>query len=856
MKQSTGLSGNIVAAQVNSRGNYLVCINGFSLNQRSYSGGSVLEISPKGSIITVYSQKGGYGVDGLETTSFIDMYLDKANGYTYLLPYSPFKGIVAPKGTEVGVIVLDSNLNEIKRLLINERVIGDEGFTSITSNTKFIYSSSQNQLFFIARTEYQGIGHAIFQVNSDNLVQLPNYPLYYLNYESSAAFLGDKMITILRKTDYLYNFRNNGKSKLSYSEGFQLPDTTTLEFKLQWSYYESLHQYTDDQVLVYGWNRGKTKFALLNRNLEVDTTSLIIRNLVDSNLEFIHSEGNNVLLKKRLSFKDDTVFTLNNNHWQMNIDGSNLRPSEINWYADPSNQSKDFDWFGVIPIKGSNNYFTNTWASIFLIENNKVNYDFFKMIGPNLSTTYDIKPTINNQWFVLGRFDYYNNKKVNGLVRINADGSPDTTFKFSVNKFPFIKDMDVDDKRIFDPEIISPLKNGDLIMSFVNGASLIPEYKGTFKLDRFGKVKEQFKLDDNPIFPFNKVQDFGTGKYLVHRLENFNDREYRYRSAFLDINITDTNGKTLNQLLVAYNNSNEAFHLVKVKIIDSTHYLLAFCRQTELEQDLEKGEFYIYKLSIFDQHIMNSQPIYYRKLTDFSFIDFSNDGTWSIKIQNKKSKNIFKIIQFNDLGIVTESYLTTNPYVGLYPHIQLLDNLKLSLKYYEDSPNFEKFNLFKSDTVLTQLESSDFANMGLGAYYRNSGYNRIGPGIQRINDTSFWYFSNRIIFNNENKGSVSGFFRIKIKETKITSEPDQLNVKVYPNPTNSIASIELPFYYEDGLNCNLMVTDISGKQMFKDSFNLLKYENLQFDFSNYNSGLYFIRIETNGRIYYTKVVKR
>jgi hypothetical protein len=79
---------------------------------------------------------------------------------------------------------------------------------------------------------------------------------------------------------------------------------------------------------------------------------------------------------------------------------------------------------------------------------------------------------------------------------------------------------------------------------------------------------------------------------------------------------------------------------------------------------------------------------------------------------------------------------------------------------------------------------------------------------------------------------------------------------VFPNPTNGIASIELPFYHEDGLNGNIMVTDISGKHMYKDAFTILKYENLQFDFSKYNSGLYFVRVETNGRVYYTKVVKR
>jgi hypothetical protein len=381
--------------------------------------------------------------------------------------------------------------------------------------------------------------------------------------------------------------------------------------------------------------------------------------------------------------------------------------------------------------------------------------------------------------------------------------------------------------------------------------------KSTFKLKTNGTIDTSFKLDTIPIFRFNKVQELGNGKYLVHRLENFNDDDYLYNlSPDLDINVTDTNGKTLNQLLVKKRDQFATFHLVKVQILDPEHYLLAFNIQTNLEGSLEKGEFYIYKVAISDVSLDNIQPLYYRKLSEYSFIDFNNDDNWSIKIQNKINKEAFNVIYFDKSGLAVDSFNTTDPLIALYPQIEMLDQVKLSFANSIGRIGSERFTLVNKDNQQIPYESTDFASLVTSDYRRSPSYSPFGTNIKKINDTSFWYYSNYILFDNDTIGSVSGFFRIKIKDTKITSEPDKLNAKVFPNPTNGIANIELPFYYEDGLNGNIMVTDISGKQMYKDTFTLLKYENLQFDFSKYNSGLYFVRVETNGRVYYTKVVKR
>ncbi len=856
LKQSTGLSGNIIAAKLNNRGNYLVCINSLINNQRSYYGGCVLEITSNGSIIKQFSQVPDHSNRDYEITSFTDMYVDDQTGLIYLLARSPYKAKNLPKRREAGVIVLDSNFKEVKKLLVPARITGQEDYARIWNNEKFIHKKDLNQLYIVSSIENNGRGHTLFKIQSDSIVQIFNYPRYYLNWINSAACVRDKVISIIMKRDFV-GFGPGGETRLSFSIADQLPDTVSLNQKLNWGYYSEIYEYSADQVLVHGYSNGKFRFALINSNLDVDTTSLAIRNFQNYRFRFFNVEGNNVIFKYEL----DSTFALNNHYWEMNIDGTNFRPSAVSWYPDPTNQSNDLDWFDVLPIKGSNNYFAQFPYTNFLIENKKVNLNFNKRLGPDFRRVVDIQPTINNQWFVNGDFFYYNNKKANGLVRIYDDGSVDTTFRFSFNNFSFMNQLQDSEKLGYEPEIISPLKNGDVIMAFANASMSIKERQRTYKLDKFGNVKSEFVLDTNVNYSFSKVQDFGNGRYLAHRLENYDDREVIYnRTPTLDINITDTNGKIINQLLVSLKSPFESFHLVKVKIIDSAHYLLAYCRQSELEQNLEKGEFYIYKLSVTDKTVDGLQPIYYRNLLDYSFVDFSNDGCWSIKIQNNKNKDLYKIINFNESGIATDSFLTTIREVTLFPQIKLLDDLKLSLPLGRETPSFERFNLFKNDTISPQFESTDFVTLNSRpfsySYIRPSLYRGRGTRVKRINDTSFWYFSSSILFNNENKGSVSGFFRIKIKETKIASEPNQLNAKVFPNPTNGNAYIELPFYYEDGLKGNIMVTDISGKQMYKDSFTLLKYENLQFDFSKYNSGLYFVRVETNGRIYYSKVVKR
>lgn len=854
LKQSTGLTGSIVAAQVNSRGNYLVCVNSLIINQRSYNGGSVLEVTSNGSILNHYYQDFKDRPNSIEISNIADMYLDEEKGFIYLLAYSPFKGVKTPKGKKTGFIVLDNNLNEVKWLSVPDKIISQNGY-GITSSHKIIHHKHSDKLYIISSTENNENGNILFKIQSDSIVQVLNYPRYYLDRDNSVASVGDKIILIVSKNDYI-RFPRRGNTKLSFSVSDQLPDTVTLNQKLNWDYYSNIFNYSTNQALVHGYSNGKFRFALINSSLDVDTTSLVIRNFQNHRFRFFNVEGNNVIFK----YEFDSTFALNNHYWEMNIDGTNLRPSDINWYPDPTNQSNDLDWFHVLPVKGSNNYFVQFPYTNLLIENQKVNLNFIKRLGPDFRRVVDIQPTINNQWFVNGDFFYYNDKKANGLVRIYDDGSVDTTFKFSFNNFSFMNQLQDSEKLGYEPEIISPLKNGDVIMAFANASISIKERQRTYKLNRFGNIKSQFILDTNVNYSFSKVQDFGNGRYLAHRLENYDDREVIYnRTPTLDINVTDTNGKILNQLLVSLKSPFESFHLVKVKIIDSAHYLLAYCRQSELEQNLEKGEFYIYKLSITDKTVDGLQPIYYRNLLDYSFVDFSNDGCWNIKIQNNKNKDLYKIINFNQSGTATDSFLTTIRGVTLFPQIKLLDDLKLSMPFGGNTPSFERFNLFKNDTISPQFESTDFVTLNSSpfsfSYSRPSLYRGRGTRVKRINDTSFWYFSNSILFDNENKSSVSGFFRIKIKDTKITSEPDKLNAKVFPNPTNGIASIELPFYFEEGLTGNVIITDMTGKLMQKDSFTLLKYENLQFDFSNYNTGLYFIRIEVNGRIYYTKLIK-
>jgi hypothetical protein len=99
-----------------------------------------------------------------------------------------------------------------------------------------------------------------------------------------------------------------------------------------------------------------------------------------------------------------------------------------------------------------------------------------------------------------------------------------------------------------------------------------------------------------------------------------------------------------------------------------------------------------------------------------------------------------------------------------------------------------------------------------------------------VNNTTFTYFVFRLSLN-----SATGIQQISKNE----------NLKVYPNPTSSLLTIE------NSTKANLTITSVDGKIVFKSEINGTQVLNL----SNFESGIYTISLKTGDDVKYQKIIK-
>ena len=75
-----------------------------------------------------------------------------------------------------------------------------------------------------------------------------------------------------------------------------------------------------------------------------------------------------------------------------------------------------------------------------------------------------------------------------------------------------------------------------------------------------------------------------------------------------------------------------------------------------------------------------------------------------------------------------------------------------------------------------------------------------------------------------------------------------LNLSLYPNPTNSTVNISLPGLSLSEENSQVFITDISGRTIENYSFNFLN-NNIEANVSNLSKGLYIVTVQTNNHSY-------
>ncbi len=205
-------------------------------------------------------------------------------------------------------------------------------------------------------------------------------------------------------------------------------------------------------------------------------------------------------------------------------------------------------------------------------------------------------------------------------------------------------------------------------------------------------------------------------------------------------------------------------------------------------------------------------------------VEYTTEGTfvitWTFEDGNENSINVNQNVIINDI---------TNP------TISCIDNQTKQLSQgetvytvsgtefdpTESNDNCDGFSILNNFNVLSTLENAEFP-IGL--------------------TTVIWTITD--VANNETQCS----FDVQINAFVGIETLQQNGISIFPNPTNGIINF-------DFINNNIQqiaISDITGKIIIEKN-NIQKNEMI--DLSNFESGIYIIKIQANNEIFITKIVK-
>jgi len=103
--------------------------------------------------------------------------------------------------------------------------------------------------------------------------------------------------------------------------------------------------------------------------------------------------------------------------------------------------------------------------------------------------------------------------------------------------------------------------------------------------------------------------------------------------------------------------------------------------------------------------------------------------------------------------------------------------------------------------------------------------------------------------NNDN-GENSGHVRVFKNESLGILESSNLQVSIYPNPAKEILNLK----YTNNISSRVIIYDVLGKLMYKEQ---LSFNNnlLKIDISNFEKGIYFIKIQDLNQVHSAKFIK-
>jgi hypothetical protein len=161
----------------------------------------------------------------------------------------------------------------------------------------------------------------------------------------------------------------------------------------------------------------------------------------------------------------------------------------------------------------------------------------------------------------------------------------------------------------------------------------------------------------------------------------------------------------------------------------------------------------------------------------------------------------------------------------------------------------------------TVVIGGPFNDGHVGTYKNNSGtWIQIGDDIDGEASEDFSGFSTSINSDgtviaigapgNDGNGNNSGQVRVYQNENLGISEFSQLEKLIYPNPTSGIIYLE----FISNNTPQVSIFDLTGKLIY-DKLHSISNNKLKIDFSNFESGIYLIKIKENNKIFTGKVIK-
>lgn len=154
-------------------------------------------------------------------------------------------------------------------------------------------------------------------------------------------------------------------------------------------------------------------------------------------------------------------------------------------------------------------------------------------------------------------------------------------------------------------------------------------------------------------------------------------------------------------------------------------------------------------------------------------------------------------------------------------------------------------NTILSEIQIPTIDGNNWSNFRRETYtFNENGYSATGKGEKYIEDT--WVISNNenLLFYYKAKelayAEGFSFETIFKEETNINKISNTFNFEISPNPANDFVNIN----FENELNSKVEILDIKGVIKYQNNSNQEK--SLNINISDFENGLYFVTIISNG----------